>query len=131
MKRTSLAALALLAACAPAATPAAPSGGPAPAAATAALNPLGMYQFATEVESETVTGSIEVTGVPGAYGGYVRSPAGEFPISGVTVTGQQMVVKAETPGGELTIAMNFTGSAYTGRWAMDGDMGDIRGQRAP
>ena len=131
MKRSSFAALALLAACAPAA-PAAPSAGAAPApAVAAAVNPLGRYDFATEAEGETVTGSIEVTGEPGAYGGLVRSPAGAFPISEVTAAGQQVVVKADTPGGELIITMNFAGSAYTGRWMQEGDSGDIRGQRVP
>lgn len=133
MKRTSLAALVLLAACAPATTPGVPSSpGAAPASAMAAgVNPVGRFEFTTAADGETHAVTMQVTSQPGGYGGHVRSPAGEFPITGVTVAGQQMVVTAETLGGPLTITMNFTGTTFTGGWTQNSDSGEIRGQRTP
>lgn len=139
MKRTSLAVLALLAACAPAATPE-PAAGPTPApaapaaaaaaAAAAAVNPVGVFEFTTAVNGDMLTGTIEVTGQPGAYTGTIRTSATpDIPVTGVTVNGQQMVVAADTPDGALTITLNFTGNTFTGGWTLAGDSGDMRGQR--
>ena len=136
MKRTSFAALVLLAACAPAATSA---GDPVPAptappavATSAAVNPVGTFEFTTSVNGDMVTGSVEVTGSSGAYGGTIRTSATpDIPVTGVTVNGQQMVVTADTPDGELTITMNFTGNNFTGGWTLGGGSGELRGQRAP
>ena len=136
MKRTSFAALVLLAACAPAATSAgdptpAPTA-PPPVATSAAVNPVGTFEFTTSVNGDMVTGSVEVTGSSGAYGGTIRTSATpDIPVTGVTVNGQQMVVTADTPDGELTIAMNFTGNNFTGGWTLGGGSGELRGQRAP
>jgi len=131
MKRmTSFAALALLTACAPAAE--APSAGPTPVAAVAAaVNPVGTFEFTTTADGETLTGSITVSGQPGAYTGRIRTAHDDIPIIGVSVTGQQMVVTGDTPGGPLTLTLNFTGTTFTGSWAVDGDKSEIRGQRMP
>lgn len=134
MKRTSFAALVLLAACAPAATPGdptpAPTAPPAVTTTSAAVNPVGTFEFTTSVNGDMVTGSVEVTGTPGAYGGTIRTSATpDIPVTGVTTNGQQMVVTADTPDGELTIAMNFTGDTFTGGWTLGGGSGEMRGQR--
>jgi hypothetical protein len=134
MKRTSFAALVLLAACAPAATSA---GGPTPAptappavATAAAVNPVGTFEFTTSVNGDMVTGSIEVTGNPGAYGGTIRTSATpDIPVRGVTVNGQQMVVTADTPDGELGLTLNFNGNNFSGGWTLGGGSGEMRGQR--
>lgn len=135
MKRTSLAALFLLAACAPATPPADPTPAPTapPAVATsAAVNPVGTFEFTTSVNGDMVTGSIEVTGNPGAYGGTIRtSITPDIPVTGVTTNGQQMVVTADTPDGELALTMNFTGDNFTGGWTLGGGSGELRGQRRP
>jgi hypothetical protein len=130
MKQTSFAALVLLTACAPAPTREAPSASPAPAtAAAAALNPVGIFQFTTSDGGETVSGSIEVTGQTGAYGGHIRTPNDVIVITSVAVTGQQMVVTGDTPGGTLTLTLNFTGNDFTGGWVLAGVTGEMRGQR--
>ena len=131
MKRPSLAVLALLAACAPAATSAAPSAGPAPAAVAASLNPVGLFEFTTSDGGETASGTIEVTGQAGAYGGHVRTPADVMIITDVVVAGQQMVVRADTPGGTLTLTLNFAGNDFTGGWTLGDATGEMRGQRRP
>jgi hypothetical protein len=135
MKHTLAAALALLAAaCAPAAPPAdpMPSGSATAPAASAALNPVGTFNFRTVVGGGEVTGSLEVTGTEGAYGGRIRtSITPDIPITGVRVMGQEMIVTGNTPDGPLAINMTFTGNTFTGSWALSGDSGSLSGQRAP
>jgi hypothetical protein len=133
MKRKTIAALALLAACAPA-PPEAPTVGPTPAATTpaASLNPVGRFEFTTPGdEGEEVKGTIEVTGQPGAYGGHIRAGDDEIPITEVAVTGERMVVNAETPGGTMTIILDFTGDTFIGGYTLRGDTGEMRGRRVP
>jgi hypothetical protein len=137
MKRTTLAAVALLAACAPAG-PDAPAPGPTPAPAApamaAALNPVGVYEFTALGGGEEVArGTIEITGQPGAYGGriHVEDEGEEAAITSVTVDGQQMTMTAATPDGPITITVTFTGDTFLGRWSMDDESGDIRGRRRP
>jgi len=134
MKRMLTAAATLLAAaCAPAGPPATE---PAPTvmvpAAAATVNPVGTFNFSTTVDGNPITGSIQVTGERDLYGGVIRtSITPDIPITDVTVEGQRMVVTANTPDGPLVLTMNFTGNAFTGGWTLDGDAGDITGQRAP
>lgn len=108
------------------------AGGTSTAPAAGALNPVGRYDFTTSVQGQSVTGRIEVTGQPGAYAGQITtSITPPLPISGVTVSGQQMVITGSTPDGALTIRMNFTdANAFTGGWELAGDSGSITGQRA-
>lgn len=138
MKRTTLAALALLAACAPTAEPGTPAPDPTPApaapATAAALNPVGTYEFNAFAGSEEVArGTIEITGQPGAYGGRIRvQDEEEAAITNVTVDGQRLTVHAaETPDGPLTIIVTFTGDTFVGRWSLNDESGEIRGQRRP
>jgi hypothetical protein len=136
MKRTMLAAVALLAGCAPgAAPPADPTPAPAAAPAPAAtLNPVGVYGFTAFGGGEEVArGTIEITGQPGAYGGriHVEEEGEEAAITGVTVDGQQMTLNAATPDGPMTITVTFTGDTFAGRWSVDDETGEIRGQRRP
>ena len=134
MKRLLTAAATLLAAaCAPAGPPATVS---APTvmvpAAAAEVNPVGTFNFTTAVDGNQITGSIQVTGDRGLYGGIIRtSITPDIPITDVTVDGQRLVVTANTPDGPLVLTLNFTGNAFTGGWTLDGDAGDLSGQRAP
>jgi hypothetical protein len=95
------------------------------------VNPVGTFEFTTAADGETLTGSIEVSGQPGAYAGHIRTPHDDIPITSVAVTGQQMVVTGDTPGGPLTLTLNFTGNSFTGGWTVGEDSGEIRGQRMP
>ena len=135
MKQTlSAAALVLLAACAPAADPAA---GPAPGAMTTvaaapALNPVGVFEFTTTVNGNPLTGTVEITGQPGAYGGVIRTSAtADLPITGVRVEGDQLTVLSSVDGQELVLRMTFAGDDFTGGWSMPNDGGDLAGRRRP
>jgi hypothetical protein len=135
MKRMLAAVLVMSAAACSSAAPE-PADGPAPATTTAAapapLNPVGTYQFTTTVDGSEVTGSVEVTGAPGAYAGTIRtSITPDIPVTGVMVSGQEMVVSAATPDGPLTINMTFTGDTFTGNWELNGGSGNLSGRRNP
>lgn len=139
MKRTTLAALALLAACAPAAGPQPSAPDPTPAtsvapATAAALNPVGVYEFTAFGRGEEVArGTIEITGQPGAYGGriHVEDESEEAAITRVTVSGQEMTMNAATPDGPMTITLTFTGDTFLGRYSVDDESGELRGRRRP
>jgi hypothetical protein len=109
----------------------APAAPPAAAAAPAALNPVGRYEFSTSLQGQPLTGTVEITGTAGAYAGRITSSATEpIPITGVTVTGQEMVVTGDTPSGTLTIHMTFTGGPdFTGNWTLPGDGAPLTGRR--
>lgn len=95
------------------------------------LNPVGRYQFATSVQGNPVTGTMDVTGSAGAYTGQITtSITPPIPITGVTVMGREMIVTGNTPDGPITIRMNFAeGTAFTGSWELSGDSGTMTGNR--
>ena len=93
---------------------------------------MGTFEFQTAVDGNPVSGGMDVTGQPGAYGGTVRtSVTPDIPITSVVVTGQQMVVTANTPDGPVVINITFTGDTFTGRWELNGDGGALTGRRTP
>ena len=101
------------------------------APASASVNPVGRYEFTTSVQGQAVTGGMEIAGTAGAYTGQITtSITPPIPVTGVTATGQQMVITGNTPDGTLTIRMNFTdATAFTGGWELAGDSGAITGRR--
>ena len=95
-----------------------------------AVNPAGAYEFATQVNGEAVRGTMEITGTPGAYGGrIVTNHFPEFVVRSASAAGQELTVVAETPQGNVTFRMAFTGPAFTGSWSLGGDTGAITGRR--
>jgi hypothetical protein len=130
--------LLLLSAAACTATPAAeptpaprPMAAPAPPPAPAAVNPVGKYEFATSLQGQPLTGTLEITGTPGAYAGRITSSATEpIPITAVTVEGQTMTVAGETPNGTLTIRMTMAADGtFTGGWTLGSDGATLTGRR--
>lgn len=119
MKRLLAVVLLLLAAACASAPP-----GPPP------FDPVGVFEFQTTVNGGPVTGSVEVTGQPDAYGGTIRTSATpDLPIAGVAVDGNVLVVTGDTPDGVVTLRMTFTGDDFTGRWELAGDGGTLTGRR--
>ena len=83
------------------------------------------------MNGQPVTGTMEITGTPGAYTGRLTSSATEtITVSGATVEGQTMTVTAETGNGTLTIRMTFAADGtFTGAWALAGDGATLTGRR--
>jgi hypothetical protein len=114
----------------------APAGdtGPAPSATTttsAALNPVGRYEFTTGAQGQVITGMVAITGTPGAYAGQVTTSATPpLPISGVSVQGQSITVTGNSSSGIVSIRMNFSDATnFTGTWEYAGSSGSLTGQR--
>lgn len=112
-----------LAACASASNSA--PAGPAP------LNPVGYYEFSTDVEGQLVTGAIEIRRVDGGgYGGVVTTSATEpLPLQSVVVDGQKLTIAGDTPDGMVSMTITFTGEVFTGSWTYAGMSGTMSGKR--
>lgn len=129
----------LLAACAssqqPAPTTATATTVPAaatPAPTPAAVDPVGAYEFTTVANGQSVTGTLYITGTPGAYTGrIVTNQFPEIPVTGASVTGQAVDVKASMPDGELAIHFVMNGMNFTGNWTLGADSGEFNGKKLP
>jgi len=103
----------------------------APEPAPRALDPVGTYEFQTSVEGQPLTGTIHITGAPGSYTGrIVTGMFPEMPIRSVSVAGQQLLLSAQAPDGQIVeIRLNFTGPTFTGAWTLGDQSGAIAGRR--
>lgn len=129
----SLVSTAALAACASGGS-GAPAAAPAPVVqappASAPVNPVGEFEFATEVNGSPMKGVIDIHGTPGAYTGKIVSDiTPELPLTSVTVSGQTMKLIADTPNGVVTMNVTFTGPAFSGNWELAGTGGSVTGKR--
>ena len=127
MPKRSLAALAaalLLAACAS-------SGGTATAdARSSALDPVGTYDFSTNVEGTPVNGVITITRGDSGYGGSLATDVTEtIPVTAVVVEGQKIMVTASSPDGPVNMAITMNGAEFTGSWSFGGMSGTMNGRK--
>lgn len=90
----------------------------------------GNYEFATAVQGQVVSGTMTITGTPGAYEGRILTSAfPEIPITGATLAGQDMTVRGNMNGGELVLKLKFEGQKFTGTWELGGDGGEFSGRK--
>jgi hypothetical protein len=122
-----LLAVILVAACA--SKPAAPPPPPKPVP----LDPVGSYEFTTLVQGQTVTGTIYITGTPGAYSGrVVTNMFPEIPIVSASVEENKIIIaKGTMPDGELTFRMVMDGQNFNGTWLLGTDSGEFNGKKLP
>ena len=99
----------------------------------AAVDPIGVFDFATAVEGMAVTGTLTVTrGAAGAYEGSIATNITEtIPVRSVTVTGQRMDVVGDTPDGPLSLVLEFRGDEFSGTWTTGAMSGTNSGKRRP
>jgi hypothetical protein len=126
----------LLGACASSQQPATSTTAAAQPAATrqttAALDPVGSYEFTTVVDGQTVTGTLHVEGAPGNYKGRIlTSVFPEIPVVGASVEANVVNVKASMPDGELNIRMVMDGMNFKGNWTLGSDGGEFNGKKLP
>jgi hypothetical protein len=114
----------------PASAPSAPSAVAAAPAKSAAVNPVGTFEFNTEVNGSPMKGNIRIAGTPGNYSGSMTSDiTPELPITSIAVDGQTMKLAMDTPNGAATINIAFTGDTFTGNWELGGASGPLTGKR--
>ena len=111
----------------------APTTPPAAPAAAAPVDPIGNFDFATNVEGMgPVTGTITVAKAESGtgYTGSLATTATEtVPVRDVKVEGQKMTVTAETPDGPVVFILEFKGDDFTGTWSYAGMTGNHTGKR--
>ena len=116
-----------------AAAPAPVMAAPAPLvpAKPAPVNPVGTFEFSTEVNGSPMKGTFSVAGSPGVYTGKMVSDVlPEMPITSVTVDGQTIKLVADTPNGAVVVNLAFNGVMFTGNWELGGQSGAMTGKRA-
>ena len=135
-----IAAAVVLGACASSQEKAATTTTPTPNASAAvavtpkpvAIDPAGVYEFSTIVDGQTVTGTLTITGAPGAYTGkIVTNMFPEIPVTGAKVEEKTVIATGSMPDGELTIRMVMDGNQFTGRWELGGETGEFNGKKLP
>ena len=115
-----------------AAAPAPAMAAPAPVVPVkpAPVNPIGTFEFATEVNGSPMKGTMSIAGSPGAYTGKMASDVlPEMPITSVTVDGQTVKLVADTPNGAVVVNLAFNGVIFTGNWELGGQSGAMTGKR--
>jgi hypothetical protein len=137
MKTMKLLPLALLfGACAssqqPATTATAPTQPAATRQASAVIDPVGSYEFATVVDGQTINGTMHIEGTAGNYKGRIlTSVFPEIPVTGASVEANVVSVKASMPDGELTLRMVMEGMNFKGNWTLGSDGGEFNGKKLP
>jgi hypothetical protein len=96
------------------------------------VDPVGVYDFTTVFEGDAVSGTITITGSPGAYRGTVSSSVTpDMPIRSVTVRGSTITVTADSDNGELVSTFTLTGQELTGEWSLGDASGTTKGRKRP
>jgi len=130
-----LAAGLVLAACARSsndvAPPPAPPARSAPPQPTAAptLDPLGVYDFSTEVDGQPVTGVLSISGSPGAYTATMSSDIGNIGVRNIKVEGMRLSFIGDHPDATVFIEVVFSGDSFAGEWDAGDMFGYISGSR--
>lgn len=96
-----------------------------------AFDPVGMYDFTTQVNGEAVAGTLQISrNSAGGYGGSLNA-AGMPPatIQSVTVSGQTMTLVADVGGQSVTMNLTMSGNTFSGSWTGAGGAGDVKGTK--
>ncbi len=97
------------------------------------LDPVGSFEFQTQVQGQTITGTLEISGEPGAYEGRIVPGAaagmGPIPLTRITVEEQELRASGNAQGEPLEIRIVFEGDEFEGSWSAGMEGGQIQGQR--
>lgn len=125
-----LACTVLVSACSGTAAPPAAAPSPAPPAVSEpTLDPVGVYDFSTDVEGQTVTGTMTITGTPGAYSGSISSDIGGLTLRDITVDGMELSFVGDMPDATVYFVLVFDGDSISGEWDAEGMVGFISGKK--
>ncbi len=98
----------------------------------AALNLVGTYDYtATLPDGMVQGGNFTIAGTPGAYTGtiYREGMAEGSPFTNVAIDGQTVTLNSRIQEGDIVFTINFVGSEFTGKWAVQGAEGAFNGKR--
>ena len=134
MKNYRVASLVLLAAaCASSPAPVATTAPTQPVPSTsAAVDPVGTYEFSTIIDGQTLTGTVHIEGAPLNYRGRVVTKVfPDMPITSVSVAANVISFVASMGGDDVLVRMVMDGSNFQGSWQAGPDSGDISGRKLP
>jgi hypothetical protein len=94
------------------------------------LDPVGSYEFTTSLDGQPLAGTMEITGTPGAYRGWIRGEGlPPIEVTSVTVQGQRMRIAASLDGTPVAIDLDFDGAQFTGSWSTGEMSGTLSGRK--
>ncbi len=93
------------------------------------LDPVGTYDFMTDVEGQTITGTMTITGSPGAYSGSITSDMGAISLRNIVIDGMDLTFVGDSPDFTVAFALTFSGDSFTGEWDAGGLVGFISGSK--
>lgn len=105
-----------------------------PQPAPQAFDPVGIYDFTTEVQGTAVRGVLTLRrGDQGLTGSISSDVTGELPLQQVTMDGRRAELRSTTDEGALVMRVEFLeDDRITGGWELSGGLsGSVAGQRRP
>jgi hypothetical protein len=111
-----------------------PSPEPAPQAAQPAeFDPVGTYDFTTDVEGTSVRGVLSIRrGEQGLSATISTDVTGEIAIQRVTMEGRRAELRGSTMEGDLLMRIEFIEDRLTGGWELSSGLsGSLVGTRRP
>jgi hypothetical protein len=102
------------------------------AAVAPAFDPIGVYDFSTQADGETINGTITIRrGDDGALSAIISTPVtGSLAIQSVTLEGRRMDMRSNIEGDALIMMLDFVEDRITGGWELGSGMsGVVTGRR--
>ena len=93
------------------------------------LDPVGVYDYATELEGQPLSGTFTITGEPGAYTGSISSDMGIIPLRNIEVDGLDLSFVGDLPDVTVFFTMTFEGNSFKGEWDAGGMIGSMSGTK--
>ena len=108
------------------AAPARPGPAPPP---EPVLDPVGEYDYQTEAMGAPISGTMTITGSPGAYTGSMTSDMGAISLRDIKVEGNELSAVGDSPDFVVFFVLVFEGDTFTGEWDAEGMTGFITGSK--
>jgi hypothetical protein len=100
------------------------------AVAEPTIDPVGAFDFSTDVEGQPVTGTITISGATGGYSGSLSSDMGGGTLRSIAVEGMELSFISYMPDATVYVVLVFEDQAsFSGEWDAEGTFGYISGTR--
>lgn len=107
-----------------------PSPAPSASAPVTALDPVGVYDFTTQIDGQEISATMYITGSPGAYTGRITTPdQPDLDITSVTVAGYTMTILGGGAEARLISTWVLQGDTLSGTWSYGDRSGEARGKK--
>lgn len=105
---------------------------PAPAA-SAAIDPVGVYDFTVSMGGETRSGMLTVTRTDAGYGGTatLEGEADAATVTGASAAGNVVTIVLAPPhgGGDVSFVISMTGNTFAGNVFIEGESIPVTGTK--